>query len=95
MSRVTTKKLAGEVSSMIDVPVDTVIDVMNTAFGQMTKCLEEGHPVSIRNFGVFELKQTASRDIYNVHSEKLEKVESRSKPRFRPSATLIKQVNQN
>lgn len=95
MSRVTTKKLAGEVSSMLNVPVDTVITVMNTAFDRMTKCLEEGQPVSIRNFGVFELKQTAERSIYNVHSERVEKVESRAKPRFRPSAALIKQVNQN
>lgn len=73
---------------------DEVRYVLDLAFTIIGRTLASGKSVRIPSFGLFEVFKTSKHTVYNFNNEPVE-VESKFVPKFRPSDSLKKVVEES
>lgn len=67
--------------------------VLKTFLGLILKSLEEGNRVELRDFGVFEVRQSAPRTARNPQTGQKISIPARKTVTFRPSKLMRERVN--
>jgi hypothetical protein len=59
LPRITEKEITNKVAGKVGVDPDTVEEVSQAIFNEITDALEKCHPVNVKNFGTFFIRSTS------------------------------------
>lgn len=64
-------------------------EVIDFVLGQITNALRRGETVRFREFGVFQIKETAARQGRNIQTGELNAIPAKRRVAFKPSKSLL------
>ncbi|OPZ78856.1 MAG: Integration host factor subunit beta [Alphaproteobacteria bacterium ADurb.Bin438] len=67
--------------------------VVETVFDKISETLIEGGRVEIRGLGVFEIRQRASRKLFNPLTQKIDIIKGKKVPFFKMAKKLKEEIN--
>jgi len=92
-ARIYLKGLAATIAGDTNLPVSTVMRVLNSYHDNVIDCVSDGIPVQITGFGKFDRKHRSARNVRNPQTGEMMTVESKDVPHFSAGSEFKKRVD--
>jgi nucleoid DNA-binding protein len=93
MTKVTNMHLARVLSEKEDISLCVAQRLVDAIFDELSQRMVCKQPITITNFGSFNLRTTKPRAVNNLRGEGVSYTSSRDKPMFKPSRKLLHRIN--